>query len=185
MKSHVAWHYVTFPSELGWMALAGADGRVARLTFGHKSETGARRALGGLPTGAQRDDVWFGELVERLQAYARGALDDFRDVAIDCDDLTEFAAMVIDGCRQIPPGATVSYGALAAACGRRGAARAVGNVMRTNRVPIIVPCHRVVGGDGRMHGYSATGGIDTKRHLIELEVSSRVWAGVAEVADTI
>jgi methylated-DNA-[protein]-cysteine S-methyltransferase len=163
------------------MALAGADGCVARLTFGHNSEAAARRSLGRLPSGVRRDDVWFGELVERLQAYARGALDDFRDVAVDLGELTEFAAMVVDGCRQIPPGATLSYGNLAAACGRRGAARAVGNVMRTNRVPIIVPCHRVVGGDGRMHGYSAAGGIDTKRRLLELELSSRVWAGVAEV----
>lgn len=182
MAATEVWHYVVFPSELGWMALGGAGGRVARLTFGHKTETAARRALGTLPRGARRDDVWFGELVERLQAYARGTLDDFRDVAVAGDELTEFAAMVIDGCRQIPPGATISYGSLAAACGRRGAARAVGSIMRKNRVPIIVPCHRVVGGDGRMHGYSAAGGIDTKRRLLELEVTSRVWAGVVEIA---
>jgi len=74
---------------------------------------------------------------------------------------TEFTAMVSDCCRQIPPGATISYADLAAAVGRPGAARAVANVMRTNPVPIIIPCHRVVGRDGKMHGYSAAGGIAT------------------------
>ena len=49
MPSHDVWRYVTFATDLGWMALGGASGRVARLTFGHKTETAARRALGKLP----------------------------------------------------------------------------------------------------------------------------------------
>jgi O-6-methylguanine DNA methyltransferase len=53
--------------------------------------------------------------------------------------------------------------------------------MRTNRVPIIIPCHRVVGSDGKMHGYSAANGIKTKRQLLEMELAMRVRAGVAQV----
>lgn len=173
-------HYVTFSSELDWMGLAGRSERVSQLTFGHRNELAARRDL-KLPRGAVRDDLWFGELVERLQAYARGSLDDFRDVAVEVELRTEFAAMVSDCCRQIPPGATISYAELAKAVGRRGAARAVANVMRTNRVPIIIPCHRVVGSDGKMHGYSAAGGIATKRQLLDLELATRVRAGVVDV----
>jgi len=184
MVSHVVRHYVVFPSELGWMALAGFEGRVSQLTFGHKSEAAARRALGPLARESSRDDVWFGDLVERLQAYAGGALDDFRDVAVCFDDLTEFAVMVSERCRQVPPGTAVSYGDLARAVGRAGAARAVGNVMRTNRVPLIVPCHRVVGCGGKMHGYSAAGGVETKRRLLEMELSARVWTAAIEVAGT-
>ena len=183
MHATAGWHYVTFSCELGWMALSGRAGHISRLTFGHRNELAARRDL-KLPRGAVRDDLWFGDLVERLQAYARGAFDDFRDVAVDVDLRTEFAAMVSDCCRQIPPGATLSYADLAVAVGRRGAARAVANVMRTNPVPIIIPCHRVVGRDGKMHGYSAAGGIATKRQLLEMELASRVWAGVAEVVET-
>jgi methylated-DNA-[protein]-cysteine S-methyltransferase len=182
-QAAAVWHYVTFASELGYMALAGRAEKIARLAFGLRSEAAARRAL-QLPRGAVRDDVWFGDLVERLQAYARGALDDFRDVAVDVDFRTDFAAMVSDYCRQIPPGATMSYADLATAVGHRGAARAVANVMRTNRVPIIVPCHRVVGRDGKLHGYSAADGVATKRRLLEMELASRVWAGVADVAGT-
>lgn len=175
-------HYVVFPTDLGWMGLAGANDRVQRLTFGHASMTAARRALGELPRGAQRDPLWFSELVERLQAYARGAFDEFRDVAVEVDDgATEFTRAVIEQCRHIPAGATLTYGQLATIAGRPGAARAVGNVMRTNRVPIIIPCHRVVGSGGKLHGYSALGGLEMKRRLLDLEVSARVWEAVQTV----
>jgi methylated-DNA-[protein]-cysteine S-methyltransferase len=188
MTSKTVWRYVTFAGELGWMGLAGRSERVARLTFGQKSELAARRDL-DLERGAVRDDLWFGELVERLQAYTRGTLDDFRDVAVDPavsrgsprgGGPSEFAAMVLDCCRQIPLGATMSYGDLAKAVGRPGAARAVANVMRTNRVPIIIPCHRVVGSDGKLHGYSAAAGLATKRQLLELELAVRVRAGIVD-----
>jgi methylated-DNA-[protein]-cysteine S-methyltransferase len=67
---------------------------------------------------------------------------------------------------KVPPGATVTYGELAAASGSPGAARAVGNVMATNPVPLFVPCHRVVATQG-LGGFS--GGLDVKRELLKLE----------------
>lgn len=174
-----AWHYVVFPSELGWMALGGTADRVHQLSFGHDSAVAARRALTRLPRGAYRDDLWFEELVERLQAYAKGARDDFRDVPVDLADLSEFAVRVVQQCRRIPPGATVSYGRLAEVVGRSGAARAVGGVMRTNRIPIIIPCHRVVGSGGKMHGYSGADGITTKRRLLDMEIAAWLWSEAA------
>jgi methylated-DNA-[protein]-cysteine S-methyltransferase len=178
MSTQVAWRYVVFPTDLGWMAIAGQGDRVSRLTFGNANSTAAKRALGELPRGALRDDVWFGDLVERLQAYALGARDDFRDVPISVDELTEFGLQVVERCRRIPPGATLTYGQLATSVGHQRAARAVGNVMRTNRIPLIVPCHRVVGSGGKMHGYSAAGGLETKRRLLDMEVAGWVWDGV-------
>jgi len=175
--------YTIFPTELGWMGLAGAGERLRRLTFGNESSVAARRALALPARAAVRDDVWYGELAERLQAYARGARDDFRDVQIDAAIYTEFQRRVVDLCRQIPPGATLSYGRLARLAGRAGAARAVGNVMRSNPLPLVVPCHRVVAGDGRLHGYSAAGGLSTKRKLIEMEVAAWVWEGLTAVVD--
>jgi methylated-DNA-[protein]-cysteine S-methyltransferase len=180
----LVWRYVVFPSELGWMAMCGTSERIRQLNFGHSSADAARKSLTLLPRGARRDDLWFDDVVERLQAYARGTRDDFRDVPLDLDALTAFAATVVERCRQIPPGATLTYAALAKAAGRPGAARAVGNIMRTNCVPLIVPCHRVVGQGGKMHGYSGPGGIDTKRRLLEMEVAAWVWEGVAAVAQS-
>lgn len=178
MSNHTIWRYVIFPSDLGWMALAGRGDRVQRLTFGHKTETAAKRALGEIVREAQRDEVWFGDLVERLQAYALGARDDFRDVPIDVEHLTEFAVRVVERCRQIPPGATLTYGKLAEFAGSPRSARAVGNVMRTNRLPLIIPCHRVLAGSGKLHGYSAADGLKTKRRLLEMEMAGWLWDGV-------
>jgi len=183
MAATSGWRYVVFPSDLGWMALAGSHDRVGLLTFGHATSAAAKQKLGPLPRGALRDDDWFGDLVERLQAYASGARDDFRDVPIDIDELTDFGGQVVERCRRIPPGTTLTYGRLAAAVGRPGAARAVGNVMRTNRLPLIVPCHRVVGSGGKLHGYSGGEGLKTKRRLLEMEVIGWVWEGVRQTVD--
>lgn len=184
MSAQAVWRYVVFPSDLGWMALCGQGERVQRLSFGHKTETLAKRSLGEERHLAQRDEVWFGDLVERLQAYAQGTRDDFRDVPIDVDHLGEFARLVVERCRQIPPGATLTYGRLAEFAGRASAARAVGNVMRTNRLPLIVPCHRVVASGGKLHGYSAADGLETKRRLLEMEVAGWLWDGVSGTIGT-
>jgi methylated-DNA-[protein]-cysteine S-methyltransferase len=96
-------------------------------------------------------------------------VDDFRDVLIDPGPQTEFQRLVVDHCRQIPPGATLTYGELAARAGRPRSARAIGNCMAANRIPLIVPCHRVVGADGGLRGYSANGGLRLKQRLLDLE----------------
>lgn len=182
-----------FPSALGWMALVTADGRVRRLSFGHstpqaarddvvwrlpfREEASFRGAKGdtGTPVcGAKGGDTEADAepLIARLQAYAEGAGDDFLDVELDLGPQTEFQRRVIDGCRRIPPGETLTYGELAEQSGYPRAARAVGNCMRTNPIPLLVPCHRVVGSGGSMRGYSAGEGIRMKLRLLELESSA-------------
>ena len=126
---------------------------------------------------------WNRGLVRRLEAYAEGAMQDFGDVAIDPGPQTEFGRLVIDHCRRIPPGSTLTYGQLAARAGRPRAARAVGQCMASNRIPLIVPCHRVVGADGGLRGYSANGGLRLKRNLLDLEalrVFGRTNVGVVQ-----
>lgn len=119
------------------------------------------------------DDPQLAALVARLQAYARGAHDDFLDIAIDLGPQTAFQRRVIECCRRIPLGQTLTYGALAEQVGHPRAARAVGNCMRTNRIPLLVPCHRVIGSGGTMRGYSAGEGIRMKLRLLEMEASGR------------
>jgi methylated-DNA-[protein]-cysteine S-methyltransferase len=87
--------------------------------------------------------------------------------------VTDFQRKVLDACRAIPPGETLSYAELAVIAGAPGAARAVGNVMRTNRIPLVIPCHRVVGSGGSLGGYSAPDGLAMKRKLLEREATSR------------
>ena len=88
---------------------------------------------------------------------------------LDLDGVPEFHRRVYDVARAIPPGETRSYGEVAAALGEPGAAQAVGRALGRNPVPIVVPCHRVLAADGRLHGFSAPGGIETKRRMLALE----------------
>ncbi|MCL4802905.1 MAG: methylated-DNA--[protein]-cysteine S-methyltransferase [Anaerolineae bacterium] len=110
-----------------------------------------------------------GALVE-LDAYFRGELREFL-TPIDWSILKPFQLDVLEHVFAIPYGRTTSYRAIAEAIGRPGAMRAVGRANATNPIPIIIPCHRVLGADGKLHGYGARGGIETKAWLLQLEGS--------------
>lgn len=159
---------VIFPSALGWMAVVGQDRWLKRLSFGHASAEAALAALSPWPVETARPGRWNQGLVERLQAYAAGAREDFLDVALDLGPQGEFQRRVVDRCRRIAYGMTLTYRALASASGSPRAARAVGNVMASNPVPLVVPCHRVVASAG-LGGYSAGEGTRLKLRLLEME----------------
>lgn len=91
------------------------------------------------------------------------------DVPIDLDSFDGFARRVLETCRRIPPGETKTYAQLAKAAGSAGAARAVGNTMARNLLPLVVPCHRVVRSDGSLGGFSTPQGLTLKEHMLELE----------------
>ena len=104
-----------------------------------------------------------------LTRYAAGETVSFAQVRPDMTGKSPFQRAVIQACRKIPRGAVRSYGQLATAAGSPGAARAVGTVMRTNRLPLIVPCHRVIGSGNALGGYSGPSGLTLKRRLLMLE----------------
>jgi methylated-DNA-[protein]-cysteine S-methyltransferase len=163
-------HAIVFPTALDWMAIAVDGERVCRLSFGHATP---QKALADICADTSLDDdnepSHFAELVNRLQQYANGAVDDFLDVELQPIEQTPFQQRVVKLCRQIPYGSSLTYGELAERAGHPRAARAVGNCMRANSVPLIVPCHRVVGAGGSMRGYSAGEGIRMKLRLLEME----------------
>ena len=99
------------------------------------------------------------ELRGRLTDYAAGAADDFRDIEVATEGLTPFGRRVVQALRRIGYGGRISYGELAAKAGAPGAARAVGSVMSHNRVPLIIPCHRVIAAGGKLGGFSAPQGL--------------------------
>lgn len=90
-------------------------------------------------------------------------------IALDLEDVPTFDRKVHEVARTIAPGKTLTYGEIAARIGEPDAAREVGQALGRNRIPIIVPCHRVVAAGGRTGGFSATGGVDTKLRLLEIE----------------
>ncbi|MDY0268197.1 methylated-DNA--[protein]-cysteine S-methyltransferase [Trichloromonas sp.] len=95
----------------------------------------------------------------------------FFDLTLDWSCFSPFATAVLRELTKIPLGTTLTYGELAQCAGFPGRARAVGRVMAGNPYPIVLPCHRVVGRDGRLTGYSGGDGIQTKSRLLEFEAS--------------
>src|SRR5207247_3617490 len=98
-----------------------------------------------------------------------GEASDLSAVALDMERVSPFHRRVYQVARTIPPGATLSYGDIAAHLGARGLARAVGQALGRNPFAIVVPCHRVLAAGGKVGGFSANGGIVTKLRLLSIE----------------
>jgi len=107
--------------------------------------------------------------IEGITALLRGAADDLRYVPLDDRRIDDFRQAVYAATREIDPGTTRTYGEIARAIGRPDAARDVGVALSRNPFSIVVPCHRVVGANGALTGFSGPGGLATKRRLLELE----------------
>ncbi|MCI0580006.1 MAG: methylated-DNA--[protein]-cysteine S-methyltransferase [Chloroflexi bacterium] len=133
-------------------------------------EAGFRRALARHPAGPVVFDAEAtAGVVQQLDDYLHGRRRDF-DLSIDWSDLNAFQEAALRATLAIPYGEVRTYGQIAQQLGHSlGAARAVGRAMATNPMPIIIPCHRVLGADGSLHGYGAPGGITTKAWLLRLE----------------
>ena len=167
-----------FESGLGHIAYSQCEGRLLALAFGHPNEQAALRWLArsmddrtasALIADAEAVDPDDDPLANQLALFAAGEATDFDDLQVDDSHLTDFGRRVSRACRGIPYGETRTYGQLAKQAGRPGAARAVGSVMARNRVPLIVPCHRVVPASGKLGGFSSPQGVAMKKRLLEME----------------
>jgi methylated-DNA-[protein]-cysteine S-methyltransferase len=107
--------------------------------------------------------------IEGIAQLLQGAAIDLAAVALDMADVPAFERRVYEVARTIPPGATLSYGDIAARLGAPGEARAVGQALGQNPFPLVVPCHRVLATGGKVGGFSANGGIATKLRLLSIE----------------
>lgn len=149
-------------SPIGILTLVKTDGVLSGLFMGDLTD--ARAQVFGPRVGSGFEDV-----VEQLQEYFARSRTTFT-LPISLDG-TSFQKRVWAELVDIPYGETRSYGQLADAIGRRSAVRAVGAANGRNPISIIVPCHRVIGGNGTLVGYG--GGLERKRFLLELEQAAR------------
>ena len=152
-------YYTTLESPAGGLLLAG-DVRALRLVSFERSKHSAPPGVDWKP-----DKEPFAEVIRQLRAYFRGELKEF-DLPLAMEG-TEFQLRVWNALRTIPYGETVTYSQLAERIGNPKAVRAVGLANGSNPIPIIVPCHRVIGSDGSLTGFG--GGLSTKKMLLELE----------------
>jgi methylated-DNA-[protein]-cysteine S-methyltransferase len=154
-----AMSYTRMKSPVGPLLLAGDEDGLRLVHFA----TG-RRPMSPLREWIE-DRTPFKEAIRQLEAYFEGKLKDF-DVPLVLDG-TDFQLLVWNNLRKIPYGETVSYGQLARRIGSPEAARAVGLANGSNPIPIIIPCHRVIGSNGDLTGFG--GGLPVKKKLLALE----------------
>ncbi len=118
---------------------------------------------------ASYDENLLPALADKLVAYFAGKPVNFDDIACDLSGLSEFTQKVLTATRKIPYGGTISYSELAKIIDAPRAARAIGNALAKNPIPIVIPCHRIIRADGSVGGYSGSSDSDFKRELINLE----------------
>ncbi|MBT4098469.1 MAG: methylated-DNA--[protein]-cysteine S-methyltransferase [Gemmatimonadetes bacterium] len=145
--------YGLMASPVGELLLSWSPLGLSRIRFGGAPESGI--PLEPIPFGAQ----------QQLEAYFAGDLRQF-DLPLDPHG-TAFQLQVWAQLRQIPFGVTMTYGELAYTLGKPKASRAVGGANHHNPLPIVVPCHRVIGADGRLTGFAS--GLEIKQQLLDLE----------------
>jgi len=160
--------YVIFETRWGPAGIRGRAGRVERFCLPPQDADALERDLRE-PGPARLNQTFLADLQRAVQTYFQGDTVDFRPFALDLDDVSPFTRRVLDACRSVPYGQTLTYGGLALRAGCPGAARAVGGVMRRNPVPLLVPCHRILPSSGGVGGFSGPGGPRLKQRLLDLE----------------
>ena len=167
-------YYDVFETPIGWMGALASPVGLRRTTLPQATFELCASLLGPEADHAQFYPGRFTELREALSFFWEGSAVDFRDQPIDVGDASSFLRVAWEACRSIPTGETRTYGWLAAQAGRPAAARAAGQAMARNRLPIVVPCHRVIASDGGLRGFGrGASQLDLKRCLLELEAGDR------------
>lgn len=163
--------FAVFDTVIGVCGIAWGPAGITgvQLPEGTADATGARLAAAHPDAARRRPPPPIAAVVERIRQVLDGAADDLADVPLDLRGRSDFERRAYAVARSISPGNTMTYGQVAERIGNAGLARAVGRAMGGNPFPIVVPCHRVLGADGSIGGFSAHGGAVTKRRMLLAE----------------
>ena len=160
-------NYVIFPVKWGNFGIAGSEKGLLRTCLpGPQYEEIKACLLRNLPF-ARFNRSFSKQLQEQIGAYFDSpAVDLGPEIPVDLTELPQFQTAVLTACRQIELGRTITYAQLAEKICKPNAARAVGNALAKNPLPLIIPCHRILRSDNGLGGFSAPGGIRMKKKLI-------------------
>lgn len=164
-------HYCLFDTAIGAVGVAWSAHGVTRLQLPEASRNATERRLRGRSASAFecQPPPQIERAIDAVQRYMAGERVHFSDIRLDVTGVSPFHCSIYEALRRIGWGETTTYGALARQAGDPDAARAVGQAMGRNPVPVIIPCHRVLASGGKAGGFSAFGGAVTKQRLLGLE----------------
>lgn len=165
------YQYTIFKTQWGWFGLLGSERGLVRtcLPVAHK-EAVQCRLLSDAPTALWSKRA-FSVLKDEIIDYYGGLPVDFSNVEVQLEGFSGFQQHALKTLQTVTHGITISYGQLARLAGNPKAARAIGTAMASNPLPLIIPCHRVIKSDGTLGMFSAPGGIETKKRMLDLEKS--------------
>lgn len=160
-----------FETRLGWMAVAATERGIVRTSLPEPTPEIALEALADIDTQLTgTSNPAANDAMQLLIRYCEGEVVSLGGIKVDDSKWTEYTRRARNACRDIPRGETRTYAWLAEqASGSRASARAAGRAMATNPVPIIIPCHRVVGSNGHLHGFGGSVGLPLKSKLLMME----------------
>ena len=159
---------ISAPTEFGWAGIMVGGQMIHRIKFGFPSEIALLRSFDEHFDVRRPKRNGEYKWLSCIQKFLDGNKVDLSTLPVDFEGFTNFQKSVLMNCQKISYGRTLSYGQLAAKSKSPRAARAVGSIMKINRVPLVIPCHRVVASNG-IGGYSAGDGIEIKRKLLAME----------------
>jgi methylated-DNA-[protein]-cysteine S-methyltransferase len=163
--------FALFDTAIGSCGIAWRGDVVAGVHLPESDERGTRarmqRRFRALPEASPPPGVQ--HAIDAIRGLLAGDRNDLSAIPLDMDAVAPFERQVYEIARSIPPGATLTYGEVAARVGDPGAAQAVGQALGRNPFAPVVPCHRVVAANGKMHGFSAGGGVTTKLRMLQIE----------------
>ena len=169
--------YTLFETAIGWAGLAWGDRGLVGCLPDADPETARRSFLRKNPDAVEAAPTpQIQKAIADIRALLTGERPDLLHIPIDIARVPEFNARVYAIARAIPPGETLTYGEIATKLGDRLLARDVGAALGQNPWPIVVPCHRVTAAGGKLGGFSARGGVNTKVKLLEIEGAAVVAA---------
>ena len=163
--------YAIFETVIGWAGIAWGEKGLIGAHLPERDAGVARRSfLRKFPDAVEAElTPEMAQVIEAIRALMRGEKADLSDAPLDIARVPEFNAKVYEIARKIPAGETLTYGQIAVKLGDRLLAQQVGAALGKNPWPIVVPCHRVTAAGGKLGGFSARGGSDTKLRLLEIE----------------
>jgi methylated-DNA-[protein]-cysteine S-methyltransferase len=161
--------YALIDTAIGTFGIAWTDVGVARVALPGSDRARTEMWISRDPAEPGFPDRSLAALPDRIKRYAEGEKIDFTDVPLDLEGVQDFNRQAYAELLKIPYGETTTYGAIARTLGDVAMSRAVGQAMGQNPIPLIIPCHRVLGADGKTGGFSSPGGVTAKMKMLALE----------------